>query len=113
MTKTSFSCFLAEGAATGHPALALALDNIRSYRGNESTADHEIGILRIGDTFDTALLTAYLDWLAAALGAINLPTNLRARHIRLLEILQGSDYSITEQASLRLQRSLATLKSGG
>gem|GEM_PF-6471266 len=110
MTQTSFSCFLHESPTVTHEGLAAALDNIRSYRGNESTADHEIGILRIGDTFDTGMLTAYLDWLATQLGATDLPKALKGKQVKLFEQLQSGDYSMTPQARLRLERTLALLK---
>jgi len=109
MSHTSFACFLHESPAVTHEGLAAALDNIRSYRGNESTADHEIGILRIGDTFDTGMLSAYLDWLATQLGATDLPKTLKAKQVKLFEQLQSGDYSMTPQARLRLERTLATL----
>lgn len=112
MTHTSFACFLHEGPPINHEGLAAALENIRSYRGNESTADHEIGLLRIGDTFDSELLSAYLDWLAAQLDATDLPKTLKAKQIKLFEQLQKGDYSVTPQARLRLERTLATLKEG-
>lgn len=113
MTHTSFASFLHEGPAPAHGGLATTLDNIRTYRGNESTADHEIGILRIGDTFDQTLLAAYLDWLADRLEATDLPKDLRKRQIKLLELLQAGDYSMTPQARLRLERDVATLKAAG
>lgn len=108
MTKTSFSSFLVEGVEPQHPGLAKKLEDIREYRGNESVADHEIAILRIGDTTDAALLGAYLDWMAENMRLTDAPKNLRARQNHILRALLHSDFDVTTQARLRIERALAT-----
>ena len=108
MTKTSFSSVLVEGVDPKHPGLAKRLQDIREYRGNESVADHEIAILRIGDTTDTALLSAYLAWMGENLRIDDAPQNLRARHAHMLRSLLTGDFDVTTQARLRIERALAT-----
>lgn len=106
MTKTSFSSFLVEGVDPKHPGLARRLEDIREYRGNESVADREIAILRIGDTTDATLLAAYLDWMGENLRITEAPKNLRARQQHMLQVLLHSDFDVTTQARLRIERLL-------
>ncbi|MDX2019990.1 MAG: hypothetical protein SF187_07095 [Deltaproteobacteria bacterium] len=106
MTKTSFSSFLVEGVDPKHPGLAKRLDDIREFRGNESVADHEIAILRIGDTTDATLLAAYLDWMGENLRITDAPKSLRLRQEHMLKVLLHSDFDVTTQARLRVERLL-------
>ena len=106
MTKTSFSNFLVEGVEPKHAGLAKRLGDILEYRGNESVADREIAILRIGDSTDAGLLTAYLDWMAENLRIALAPTHLRERQEHMMRALLQSDFAVTTQARIRIERSL-------
>ena len=110
MTKTSFSSFLVEGVDPQHSGLATKLEEIREYRGRESVADHEIAILRIGDTTDAELLKAYLHWMEENLRITDAPVNLRMRQHHMLHVLLHSDFAVTTQARLRIERALAGYK---
>ena len=106
MSRASFSIFLAAGADPQHPKLAAALENIRVYRSNETTADREIAILRIGESPDPGLHKAYLDWMAANLGITDAPSHLRDRHHHILKALLASGHGVTEQARTRMEHTL-------
>jgi hypothetical protein len=108
MTKVSFSSFLVEGVDPQHAGLAEKLEEIREYRARESVADREIAILRIGDTTDAGLLTAYLRWMEENLRITDAPKHLGARQQHMLRTLLHGDFDVTTQARLRMERALAT-----
>ena len=111
MTKTSFSSFLVEGVEPQHPGLAKKLEDIREFRNKESVADHEIAILRIGDSTDADLLRGYLHWMESNLSITTPAANMRARKLHMLQVLLlQNDFSVTPQARLRIERALASYR---